>query len=324
MNEETDNPKYLEDVLTGWLEEMDKAQSAVNEPIPHRAIAAACLFVEHEIVGIEGDTKENFMTRPWFKKLYTAVYNWYFQKYGSATKQADDPFRGVALFSGVPFNLRIPRTLSGVGEPGELDWLQFPVDVQSGENPLLWIQKPPNFKAMSETERTDLCNQVSEVGTCLRTIRIDLNCAKRPDHESDALANKVIPHLQSAADHILRHTSSGLGLAAWDAHQAVESVLKLLSRQQRGDHRKTHATSRLFEDLGKTSAKEVDLIRELPDAKRIVEMRAGEGNEVGLLEAHGIYMCALRAVWHFAGALNRGKYRVHNASFLLKKAPWGD
>lgn len=326
-----DEAGVLEDVLAEWLEVIDGALASSHEPIPNRPFEAARMFIEHALVAVDdeevvGEKLSDYVELSWFKKLHKAVENWYEDKYGPAMKRPADPLRAAILFSGSPFGLHVPRTLSKVETPGETAWLTFPAEVQEGEDPLSWIQAPPNFARMAKDAKSALSEMVAEIGTCLRTIRLDLDSSTRPDGNSKALAKKILPHLQSAADHILLHSTTGLGLAAWDSYQAAESVLKLLCRQRSGTHRHIHDLADLLSDLEPTVQSAIDsgLVNGMPDDKRIVELRAGEGDPIDLQEAQDIYLRSLRIVRQSTQALDKKGVLVHNASFLIKKAPWID
>lgn len=315
----------LEDALREWLVEIDGQLEAAHVPIPNRVHDAAVFFVTHCIEEISGDTKDDFLVKPWFKAIYKATEEWYRDKYAAALERPKDALEGAALVSGAIFTIHVPRTLSRVEKVGETAWLIFPADVQDGEDPLDWMVTPPNLLAMDDDSRDAVRLHVGEIGTCLRTTHVDLMTTKRPDPDAERLANKILPHLKAAAVHLADPHVRSLGLAAWDAHQAVESVLKLLCRQRSGRHKKTHELSDLHAALGKKEQNGIDvaLLQGMPDKNRIVEMRAGEGAAISLSLAHAVYMRSIKLVRQCTG-VSDNPVRVRNAELLLKKAPYID
>ena len=193
----------------------------------------------------------------------------------------------------------------------------FAVDVQKEEDPLTWIESPPNLGVMDASERQQLQNQVVEIGTCLRSIYYDLMTSERADTTAERLASDILAHLRASATCILKRS---LGLACWEAHQAAEKSLKLLSHQKTGSYDHTHELKELLQKLGDIRVGE-DFIKELPTKERVIRMRANEGPAVALPEAYKIYRVALPFVRQCAEAMPR-KLGIRNARFLLAKAPY--
>src|SRR5207248_1214112 len=140
-------------------------------------------------------------------------------------------------------------TLVRTETPGETIWLVFPVDLQAEDEPARWFVAPANLDSLDPAIRAAAIQIAERVARLLRTIHSGLMTTTRPDAVSVALADKILPHLAAAAEHLVRHRIPATGLSVWDSHQAVESALKLLNRQDHGTHGKHHELVMLFRDI---------------------------------------------------------------------------
>ncbi|MCB9904481.1 MAG: hypothetical protein H6831_08760 [Planctomycetes bacterium] len=321
-------PRDIEGSLQDWLEEIDSALSASHVDFSLRPFTAVTLLIEHSAVAVDGEdidpTKwEAYVQTPWFKKVHSDVLTWYREKYGPALRPRKSCVQAVIMIAGVPFELRIPTTLSRVETPGETFWLTFAATVHDREDCFSWIQNCPNVSRLAPDASKELSLSLVELATSLRTLRLDLSCANKPDPESSGLSDKVVAHLEAAAGHLLRRDWNCYGLAAWESHQAVESVLKLLQRQLTGSHRHSHELRELLDDLPRSIRSKINrkALEALPNSVRVIQLRAGEGKRVDLLEAHELYRLAV-CVAHQAAQQLSASVRVHDASFLLRKAVW--
>jgi len=146
--------------------------------------------------------------------------------------------------------------------------------------------------------------------------------AKRSDDISQELGNNISVHLMASAAHLTEGHRPAFGIACWEAHQAVEKSLKLLGRQYRGEHRKTHELMHLICDIqDSVTGIDRDLLQKMPRQNRIVEMRAGEGATVETEEAYQIYRTSLNVTAQCTSAMQRD-IQARNAAFLLKMPPW--
>ncbi len=313
----------LRHFIDEWMQIIDVRLGHEHVPVPERPLKAAFLFVGLAVKEIKGDTKENFFNKTWFTQVYQETEAWYQEKYRDALQRQRKALAGVCIHSGVPFELYIPSTVSRVEKEGETCWLIFPVEVQEGESPMTWIVRPPNLSTMQVREKRLLQKQVVEIGTSLRSIHLDLMTAERPDPTSDRQASDILTHLQTSATHISDPARAKLGLACWEAHQAAETSLKLISRQKTGDHKKCHELKTLHQQASQLCNPPVseELIQRLPSKKRVLEMRAGEGPTVTLPEGFRIYRSAIRYVKECAAAMPR-KLGIRNAAFLIRKPPF--
>lgn len=313
----------LAEIVREEMHTIDAILIEAQVPIRDRTLKAACIFVECCILEVKGATKENMFLEPWFKTIYQAAQSWYQEKYGSALERATpDALLGACVILGAPFALKVPRTLTRVQKEGETAWLLFPVDVQEDEDPLSWIVQPPNLQALEGKQ--ELSDEVAEIGTLLRTINVNLMTVEVADPVCAGLSSNVATHLGVSAEHIVESRRRTLGLACWEAHQAVEKALKLFIRHSGGAPHKTHDLVDLNRQAGRgaTPAQLLTptVVSRIPGHQRIIEIRTSEGL-VEFEEAYQTYMSALQLVSDCVAAIPR-KVTMRNARFLLKKPPW--
>jgi len=318
---ESQYPSF-EHAIKEWMVIIDAYLTELRVQIPDRIMLAAQEFVERGIVKIEGDTKENYFVRPWFQFVHQAIHRWYKEKYGSALHRPDEVFLGACEILGSLFRLRVPRNLRRDGEPGKTVWIVFPIDLQDEEDPANWLVNPPNLSAFESETRRHALDEVVSVARLLRVIHNDLMTAKKPDDISQELDNNISVHLMASAERLTEVHRTAFGIACWEAHQTVEKSLKLLGRQYRGQHRKTHELMQLFRDIqDSVTGIDEDLLQKMPTKNRVSEMRAGEGTSVGPQVAYQIYRISLDVTAQCTSAMQRD-IRARNAAFLLKMPPW--
>src|ERR1700731_4383787 len=194
------DPESLEEAVRLCVVPIDEHLVELNVPLPDRVLQAALLFVEHNIVSIEGDSKDDFLGKPWFKVIYQTISSWYENKYNAALKRPDPRMTGVCKMAGALFKLKIPITLSRVEKPGETAWLVFPVDLQPEEDPKTWFVARPNFDALDASVRDGAFEAAVEIARLLRSIHSDLMTASRPDDVATELAGKTLAHIGNAAE----------------------------------------------------------------------------------------------------------------------------
>jgi HEPN domain-containing protein len=312
-------------VLAERLERLDKYLIDNQVPIPDRPFNAAWRLVKSGAVKVKGGIEKGFVQTPWFAAILRMTLAWYREKYQQGLSHQDDPLIGVCLHNGAALELRIPKTLKKIEKEGKTSWLIFPYDLQNEDRPKTWIVRPPNLKSMDSRERTQLLSKVVKIGSCLRAIYLNLMTAEKPDSIAEGLTNSILPHLAISAEQILAPQQRTLNLACWEAHQAAESSLKLLSRQRRGKHEPTHELKRLYDKISGLQGIRISssLISKLPTGREVIKMRANEGQPRTLSEAYRIYFAALWLVKQCTAAMPR-KYVVRNARILLKKPDWLD
>jgi HEPN domain-containing protein len=279
------------------------------------------LFVEHNIEGIKGDSKEDFINKVWFQTIYRTILEWYEKRYGAAAKRAQAFLLGACEVAGAFFEIRVPVTILRRDKPGETVWLVFPIDLQPEENPTKWFVTPPNFGSLKTEDRIFALEKAQLIAHLLRSIHSDLMMATRPSGVAVALGDKILPHLAAAAEHLVRQRAPTPGLSVWESHQAVESALKLLSRQINGKHERHHDLVQLFRDVSSSLASiDERSVNKMPSQKKAIQARAGEAT-IGLTEAYDIYQTSLNLTAAVGEAMP-GMAKMRNTAFLLKKAPF--
>lgn len=315
-------PASFEEAINLCVVPIDEHLSERRVPIPDRVLQAALIFVENNIVDIRGDSKDDFIQKEWFQFIFRTIRGWYENKYGAALNRLDQFLIGACEIAGAFFQIRVPRILRRVEKPGETVWVVFPIDLQPEEDPRKWFVAPPNFDALDASVGNAALKTSEMTGKILRSIHCDLMMAERPDDISSALASKIQAHVRLAAEHLTDVSNQIFGLVAWESHQAIESALKLLTRQLKGSHATHHDLVQLFHGVGGSVAN-VDeaALQKMPSSKRIIEMRAGEGCPVNAQEAYEIYETSIELTSQVTAAMP-GKFRMKNAAFLIKKAPF--
>ena len=314
-------PASLEEAVRICVVPIDEHLAELRVPIPDRTLQAALLFVKHNILEIEGDSKDDFTDKVWFQTIYRTIREWYEKRYGAAAKRPAIFLLGACEVAGALFEIRIPVTLVRTEKPGETIWLVFPVDLQPEENSTKWFVVPPNFESLKTEDRVAAIERAERIAHLLRSIHSALMTATRPDQVAVALAEKVLPHLAAAAEHLIRQRVPTTGLSVWESHQAVESALKLFARQVNGTHATHHELVQLFRDIaGSLPLMDERSVSKMPSQKKAIQARAGEdGISVG--EAYEIYQISLNLTARLVEAMP-GKFKMRNGAFLLKKAPF--
>jgi hypothetical protein len=315
-------PASFEEAIKICVVPIDEHLAELRVPIPDRVLQASLLFVEHNIQGIEGDSKDDFIEKIWFQTIFRTIRGWYEERYGIAVKRLAAVLSGVCEMAGAFFEIRVPVTLVRPENPGKTIWLVFPVDLQPEEDPARWFVVPLNLDGLKPTDRVAAIQAAKRVAHLLRSIHSDLMTATRPDQVAMALGDKILPHLAAAADHLVRHRTPAAGLSVWESHQAVESALKLLGHQINGKHAPHHELIRLFRDVAKAlPSMNESSFNKMPSQKGAIQARAGEGAPISIAKAYQIYQTSLDLTAALVEAMPR-KFRMRNAAFLLKKAPF--
>lgn len=311
----------LGEAIEYWLPKID--ESLHGTPISQRCMSAAFLFVENFLLKVEGDTKDGFHEKPWFKPIYQAIRAWYEKHYGEALAPRREPLNGVCLIRGVAFQLQVPRTLSQVEKEGETAWLIFPTERHASEQVSDWIVKAPNLALFLEDDRKAILENVERIGSQLRRIYVDCAFADAADDVAHEMVAMIIPHLSAGAGHLTAHGGpTSPGLACWESHQAVEKALKVLARQQSGKHLFDHELRELRAAVASSGLQLPDdaLLDRIPNKADIIRLRGGE-EPVGIHEAYDVYRACLEATMLCARLIAR-KYEFSNFSLLLKKPPF--
>ena len=128
-------PVSYEALLRETLPWIDERFSKDRRAVPERPFAAARIIVDDFIVDIEGDTKDDYLTKPWFAGIYQPIYKWYEGRYGQAlTRSRQAQTRGLVPYFGTPLLFRLPLVLNEPGLGGTT-WVRFPKEVLESRTP---------------------------------------------------------------------------------------------------------------------------------------------------------------------------------------------
>lgn len=113
----TKPPETFEALLREVLPWIDEHLETSGTAVQERPLAAARQLVDHFVLAIEGDTKDNYLVKPWFAGIFQPVYKWYERRYGQAlTRPRQASVRGLVSHFATPCLIRVPLVLA---EPNE-------------------------------------------------------------------------------------------------------------------------------------------------------------------------------------------------------------
>lgn len=333
MQAVADNHDSLDAFFYEQLEWIDGVLAAMDKPPWGRPLDAGMLFVRLflEAVGeggveevIDGEKPEQYLTRPWFKKLMHQIGEWYATKYDSAMQVPESRrFRSIVILHDTPFGLSIPMTLKRPGRPGETVQIVFAVDIQPDEHVMDYVIKPPNMTVTAWREKHRTQRRIERIVRTVRKIHNNLYWSERTCPEVDGLQRAVQAHLDQAVDELLDHGRQGVGGALYELHMAVEKALKLVVLQREGKHIGTHDLTVLLRDAARVSNKlqMTKLPEGMPSVKEVNDYRYGTNPRMGVIAAVRVYYRVLAFLLPVTAAL-KWKVRADNAVFEIRRVPW--
>lgn len=319
----TREPDSYEALLRETLPWIDERFSKDGRVVHERPFAAARIIVEHFIVEIEGDTKDEYLSKPWFAGIYEPIYKWYEARYGEAlTRPRQEQTRGLVLYFGTPLLFRLPLVLNEPGLDGTT-WLRFPKEVLGQEHPLDWIESPPPLAQMPAKRREALADSTRHIATLLRSINNDLNTADLEKSGPRALVGTVLRHFEKAAVDASAEDHGARSLAVWELQMASEKTMKAYLAQKEIAYPPTHDLRALqklaFESADFGDAKSP--MAAMPTERRVMAWRYSELPPPKPNEFFRIYGAALTLCRVYAGQMSR-KYVFNNFAVQLKRPPW--
>lgn len=315
-------PSY-ESLLRESLPWIDERFAKEGKPVQERPFAAAQIVIEFFIVEIEGDTKENYLSKPWFAGIFEPVLKWYERRYGQAllrSKQAQTV--GLVHYFGSPLTFRLALVVSEPGERGTT-WVRFPKEVLENEDPLTWLDTPPPIEAMPARRRETLRTSVAAVANLLRGINNDLNTADLGKSVARSLVATVLKHFEKAAMDGSSHDPSTVALGVWDLQMVCEKTMKAFLSQLEIAYPETHdlrVLQRLAQARGSVDAVK-QFVAAMPSERRVVAWRYSELTPPTSAEFLRFYHAALNLARLYAAAMSR-KYVFNNFAVQLRKPPW--
>lgn len=316
-------PPSYEALLAETLPPLDEMFTKQNRPVHERPFEAARLIVDLMIVEVAGDTKDSYLTKPWFVGIYQPVIRWYEQRYGLELPYSKRPIaHGMVSHFGALYVLRVELVLSEKDKDGH-QWVRFPKEVLPEERPLDWLASPPPIDALKSNRREALASTARHVANRLRSINNDLNTATHPSEEARRMATSVIRHLDNAAVHATSSNADAHALVPWELQMACEKSMKLYLAQIKLEYPQTHdlrALSKLAEPTLNWSEIR-KLLTSFPTDGRVIKWRYGELNPPTSAEIWRMYGAAVELIHGYACRMTR-KFTFNNFSVQLKKAPW--
>lgn len=302
---------------------IDETFAKDGRPIHERPFAAAQMVVEYFVESVEGDTKDGYLTKPWFGGIYRPVWDWYRARYGEKrirTKGAQT--RGIVPYFGSPLVFSVPLVLREKGDEGTT-WVRFPKEVLPYEHPLSWLESPPPLDEMPQKRRATLEQLVRQTATHLRSINNDLNTADLEEANKRSLVRTVIRHLEKAAVDETSDDEDTRSLAVWELQMACEKTMKAYLWQTIANFPETHdlrALQKLAEPTGDFAAAKKALTS-IPSASRVISWRYAQIPPPGHSEFQRMYIAALTVCSVYASKMRR-EYVFKNFAVQLKKPAW--
>jgi HEPN domain-containing protein len=311
------------EVIREQLPIIDEYLAAIDVELLMRPFHAASLFVEKCVVSVEGDTKDKYLDKPWFKDIYQEIKKWYVVRYGERLRST----RPAAATGLVPlfrtlFCLEVPLVTQELVDGGLRKWISFPDAVLPEETPLSWLKPPPNLAGLSNDDYRVLEVDARWVAGAIRECSRDMLMAEAPTAVIRRLAQSIPTHLSKGADYAL-DKQDGRNLAIWEFHLAVEKSFKVFLSQQSLRIPHTHDLWELCGVAENHGLSGIDrkLLEIMPRHREAIEHRYGELNAVSGVRAHEIYRAAL-SLSACCGRRLRRNLRTRNMRFLIRKLPW--
>lgn len=310
------------DLLEMQLPVFDKILADVRMPLSIRPIQAAIYFVEHCIIKINGDNKENYLEKEWFRIIYQLINNWYVERYADAIKKnTDHSATGIVLIHNTPFQLKIPLCVNQEKQGEDCRWICMPISILKNEDVTNWIHNKPNMDKLGEDEKEILIKDISFLAESIRLIHINLKCNYLTS-EAFNLAASIPVHLDKAALDIFSLESIRISNSYWETHLALEKSLKILILQNGLKNKKTHNLKELCKianSIEEINIDVSDLSLFLSD-KESIQMRYG-GKVHSIQEAITNYYNAAKVVAAITRQLKR-PFDLKNVRLLIKQPNW--
>lgn len=322
----------FEERLAESLDVIDRGLAEDDVALNSRALRAAQDFVRFCVMQVRTDSAAeptepgkflDYMHSEWFKFIYARTVAWYRQRYGEImVGNSDRKVAACTMVLGTPFRIEVPLVTSRPGTPGETVWLHYPSQVEKDEDALAWVTPAPNFTAMPRGDGMKARRLANEIAGILRSIHCGIATVSASDTRVAELRDPILPHLEQAAAQIATAKPVEMKRSQWELQMAGELSLKMLSQQRGGSFSETHDLFVLHDRLpfGKAPFRRA-LLSRIPNWQDMAEWRYGRGAAISAADAFSRYRATLQIVDGAVEAAYR-KYRIHNASFEIRKAPF--
>ena len=313
-----------EDLLREALPWIDQKFMKDGKSVPSRPLAAARIIVEHFLVEIKGDTKDNYLSKLWFKGIYDPICRWYEARYGEELiRSRYEQTRGLVLYLGASLLFRMPLVIHDPPGQDGTTWLRFPNEVLAEERPLDWLETPPPLANMPAKRKNSLEDATRYIANSLRAININLKTADLEETSLQAMAKSVLRHLEKAAIDAAAEDHGASSLAIWELQMACEKTMKTYLIQKGITFPQTHDL-RVLQKLAVESAgfdhTEVPMAS-IPTEKRVIAWRYSELEPPKPSEFYRCYEAALALCRIYTNQIPR-KYNFSNFAVQLKRPPW--
>ncbi|MDP4025337.1 hypothetical protein Q8W71_22150 [Methylobacterium sp. NEAU 140] len=327
----TDDVISSDDIKSGlvaeWMQLIDASLARRSVDISSRLWPACALFVEHAIVSFgsgedaiipDAEMRMKFFDSKSFQEFFILILDWYRKKYGKSFDTKDDwVLKGVTIFSGVPFELRVP-VLHKKSSSREYLEIKFSESVEDDEFALDWIADPPNWAEFSTEEVETIRLEANWLAGRIRKIKSELLTPERSDKMCEALSGDISMHLETAANHILQGRS--YGLAYWESHQACEKVIKFILRQSSVKYNHIHNLVELYNMIPDIKKRKIGsiIMHDLPDGRQAVKARYSGNGEINLAAAYASYKRSIDFVANATKSFEF-KHRLAGQSMKIRK-----
>lgn len=316
-------PSSYEALLAETLPTLDEIFAKENRPVHERPLQAARFIVDHMIVQVAGDTKDNYLSKTWFVGILHPVVRWYEQRYGSELPHPRHPAaHGLVSHFGALYVLRVDLIVSEKDGDGHR-WVRFPKEVLPAEEPLNWLVSPPPLATMKTNRRVALAAAAKHVAKRLRCINNDLNTATQASAAVQRMATSVIRHLDKAALDAASSNLDSHSLVPWELQMACEKTMKVYLKQSNSQYPENHdlrALNKLSEPTLNWSEGRKSLAA-FPSDTRVMKWRYSELAPPTAPEMWRMYGAAVELVSGYASRMSR-EFTFTNFAVKLKKAPW--
>jgi hypothetical protein len=314
----------LESLLQESLHWIDEQFAKEGKPVHERPFAATRVIIEHFVVEIEGDTKDDYLSKPWFVGFFDPILKWYERRYGKALLTFPQSVAiGLVHYFKSPITFHTALTITEPGENGTT-WVRFPTEVLPTEDPLTWLDAAPPLDAMSEKRRENLRASVRMVADLLRGINNDLNSADLGESAARSLVGTVLKHLDKAATDGASHDPQAVALGVWELQMACEKTMKAFLTQINTEYPETHdlrALHRLANANADHTREAKQFLSAIPSEQRVLAWRYSEIAPPSPAEFLRFYLSTLKLVSLYASRMSR-RYVFKNFAVQLKKPPW--
>jgi hypothetical protein len=330
-----DKPKTMDDAsefrayVADKMPAIDRELASVDEPIWNRPFRAALIFVSVFVLevgnadGTSGapDFSAGFASTKTFRNIYREISDWYRLKHpGVIGRKPDDKALGVVSIEDTMHRIRIPVFKTRAGRVGETYFLSYPTDIEPDENPRDWIELPPTWSMVTQSQLEKVDKRASRVARSLRVIRTGITGIPNGS-VARGLTTGIFPFLEQAAEKLASERPGSVPEVYWDLQMAVERAMKFLQTQLKGEFKKTHDLYVLYDEMGwKKPAFDRDLLACLPHWMDGADLRYGLQDQTDRRDCYGSYEGALTIIAATVKAMR--KMELGNVSIEIGRPPW--